>query len=403
MDNINQPLSIRANDPDLNIEIDIIPSKDKVLNQQLTDLKSEINILDNKINKLESHADMADYLVAVGCGFVSGMVDALFGNSFSINSGSNDAKLLLSNSISENINNGSSITDSVSRGVVDWNSKMLKSISLNPNAPIKGVPSNISSNLAELASLKPFQSKNSITEFSKFTNEILEENKGSFLGIENYNDKLIKLGNKCIPVLLNEILVRTYYFIRRLIMVIKDNKIKSIKELNKDLIKKTIPFNNRTIVRMMSVSTSIMTAIDLGASCLEASISSPIGMSFSSKFILNINFIGIGRTAVAVTTDAVMGVKLHNSRKNRMKLMNEYNSLVNKSIFYKQGDMWVNAINVDSAINSSADMAIKASDTLKDAISSNKDDLRNIGKNSKKLDVNNPGLKDEIKDIIDWE
>lgn len=86
-----------------------------------------------------------------------------------------------------------------------------------------------------------------------------------------------------------------------------------------------------------------------------------------------------------------------------MKLMNEYNSLVNKSIFYKQGDMWVNAINVDSAINSSADMAIKASDTLKDAISSNKDDLRNIGKNSKKLDVNNPGLKDEIKDIIDWE
>lgn len=395
----NPILSVKANDDDLNIEIDILPNKDKVLEQQLTDLKSEISFLDTKINKYKAHTDSIDYLVSVSCGFLAGIVDALIvDGGFNNISYDSDPKELLKEGINTNINNNDSLVNGITNAVFDWNFKLLNILSLNPNKSITGIPSNISSSLSSLLNEKPFSSKDSLNDFRKITNEALKEN-NNFLGISNFNDKITKLGKECIPVLLNEALIRFYYFIRRLSKVIKDNKIKKINDLNKDLLKEAIPFDNRTIVRMISISTSVMTAIDLGCAALKSINSNNFGMNF----ILNINFIGIGRTVVAISTDAVMGAKLHNSRNRRMKLMNEYNALLNKKIFYKQGDMWVNAMNTDSAINSSFNSFLKAQNTIKEAISSNKDDLKKIGDNSNKIDVNNPGLKDDIKDIIEWE
>ncbi len=396
--NDNPILSLKSNDDNLNIEIDIIPSNDKVLEQQLTDLKSEINFLDNKINKLKSHADETDYLIAVSCGFLAGMIDTIlvdgvFNNDLSFNK---DPKEILAKDISNNISNNG-LSNSVFSPIVDWNLKLLNMLSLNPDKSINGIPSNISSNLKELLSLKPFSTKDSVNDFTKLTHSLEGDN--DFLRINDLNSVAAKLGRSSIPVLLNEGLVRFYYFIRELIKLIKKNKIKSIKELNKDLIKNVIPFNNRTIARMMSVSTFVMSAIDLGF----AQISALNSGNYAVKFLLNINFIGVGRTIVAISTDVAMGIKLHNNRNKRIKLMNEYNSLLNKKIFYKSKDMWINAMNTESSLNSSFESLMKASDTIKDTIESNKEDLKKIGDNSKKIDVNNPGLKEEIKDIIDWE
>ena len=351
--NDNPILSLKSNDDNLNIEIDIIPSNDKVLEQQLTDLKSEINFLDNKINKLKSHADETDYLIAVSCGFLAGMIDTIlvdgvFNNDLSFNK---DPKEILAKDISNNISNNG-LSNSVFSPIVDWNLKLLNMLSLNPDKSINGIPSNISSNLKELLSLKPFSTKDSVNDFTKLTHSLEGDN--DFLRINDLNSVAAKLGRSSIPVLLNEGLVRFYYFIRELIKLIKKNKIKSIKELNKDLIKNVIPFNNRTIARMMSVSTFVMSAIDLGF----AQISALNSGNYAVKFLLNINFIGVGRTIVAISTDVAMGIKLHNNRNKRIKLMNEYNSLLNKKIFYKSKDMWINAMNTESSLNSSFESLI---------------------------------------------
>jgi hypothetical protein len=63
-----------------------------------------------------------------------------------------------------------------------------------------------------------------------------------------------EIGKQAIPVIINECIVRGFYFIRRFVMEIKANEIKRIGDLGKIDWKKTLPFKNRTIVRMLTIS-----------------------------------------------------------------------------------------------------------------------------------------------------
>ena len=99
----------------------------------------------------------------------------------------------------------------------------------------------------------------------------------------------------------------------------------------------------------------------------------------------------------------IMGINLHKSRKDRIKLMNEYNALTNKKIFYKQNDVWVQAQNTETAIEEAIISALNANETLINSMNDNKEDLKKIAENINVVENKNPGLKDDIKNIIDWE
>lgn len=422
---IKPSASIKTSESDTEIEVEVIPfenedSKDSILNQQLTDIKLGIDNLNNKIERLENNGDMVDYAVSAGCGVLAGLIDAFFVGEFSLSDTSSLTRLtsmsakassfgennIISSIVSEL---GTNNTVSLINGIVNWSFRIAGLFTKNSNMIINGAPKAITNTLKEFSGLAPF--KNSDKKLAGWTNDLIkgkvlrdDKNKSlSFLSYINSNNAL-EIGKQCIPVLVNEILVRLFYFIRQLIKLVKENNIKSIRELNKSLMKKTIPFNNRTIVRMMSIATTTMTSIDL----VDALINSLIKLNgnqinFLGGFLLRINYVGVGRTAIALTTDMIMGFELHKRRNDRIKLMNEYNALANKKIFYKENDVWVQAMDTEKAIEEAIVSAVKANDTLIKSMNENKEDMKKISENIDSAEIKNPGLKNDIKNIIDWE
>ncbi len=120
-----------------------------------------------------------------------------------------------------------------------------------------------------------------------------------------------ELNRQSVPVYINEIVVRAFYFIRRFIEQMRSKN--SLLEIEW---KKLLPMNNRTIVRMMTIASGTFCVVDLGEAAIRAGIQSGGNMPvFFGKFILRVNFVGIGRFTVAVGADLYM-----DARKGRMEI-----------------------------------------------------------------------------------
>jgi hypothetical protein len=101
----------------------------------------------------------------------------------------------------------------------------------------------------------------------------------------------IELGRQALPVIANECIVRAFYFIRRLAIELKRNEIYRISDIRRIDWNRVKPLNNPTIARMLTIATGIFTTLDIG----EALI--------SQKYWVSINYIGVGRFAVAIDED----------------------------------------------------------------------------------------------------
>lgn len=120
-----------------------------------------------------------------------------------------------------------------------------------------------------------------------------------------------ELKRQLVPVIINEIVVRAFYFIRRFV-----EQMEGQQSLMKIEWKKLLPINNRTIVRMMTIASGIFCLVDLGDAAIRSVIQSGGNLpKFFGKFILRVNFVGIGRFVVAVGADLYM-----EARKGRMEL-----------------------------------------------------------------------------------
>lgn len=165
-----------------------------------------------------------------------------------------------------------------------------------------------------------------------------------------------ELKRQALPVIINEILVRGIYFIRRFIFEMKEKK--SIRDIDWS---KTLPFKNRTIVRMLTIATGTFTAVDMADAGIRAVVKSGgFNPATLGNFVLNVNFVGVGRFAVAVVTDVGMGVKKGIKEGKRLELMNEQLRLMNVKVSYQQADMWVSAKDAGEAINEAYQMVVPA-------------------------------------------
>lgn len=101
----------------------------------------------------------------------------------------------------------------------------------------------------------------------------------------------VELGKQAVPVIANECIVRGFYFIRRFAMEmrrINPRTLDDIKQINWSAVK---PSKNPTISRMLTVSTGVFTTIDIGEAIA------------SQKYWVGVNYIGVGRFAVAIGED----------------------------------------------------------------------------------------------------
>lgn len=202
-----------------------------------------------------------------------------------------------------------------------------------------------------------------------------------------------ELGKQAIPLFLNEIMVRSFYFIRRLTAEIKAaNSLKDI------CWKNTLPFKNRTITRMLTISLGTFEAIDLGDAAIRGAINSGGTLpGFFASFVLRVNFVGIGRFAIACGSDISMGVQREKQRNDRIQLINQQIYLLEAKVYYRQESMWVSAENAVEATDELCNYVEEVIPKLIEANNEVLDGLRNMVASATNLAKSNPEWANRMK------
>lgn len=303
-------------------------------------------------------------------------------------------------------------------GSIYWFFHMVSDMAGSSNSPGAGtgLPGPLLSLLKELSVLPFFKNlKSGDISFSEWLSKLFN---GTELGERDENGKIInplrfdlraeigvayELGRQAIPVIINECVVRGFYFIRHFHAQLKEKQIGSMKELSRLNLKKVLPFNNRTIVRMLTISTGTFTAIDLCDAAVRGAVKSKGNPAmFLGNFILRVNFVGLGRFAIAIGTDFVMDVKQKNVRDKKIALLNEQLHYLNAKVYYKQGAMWVTAEKTEKTIDEAIQMMETSVEFYIKTFEENKQSLRNIGTYKKGIDEKNPKLIDDLLNEIHW-
>lgn len=217
---------------------------------------------------------------------------------------------------------GKSVPQKVIMGTVTWFFHLVSDIAGSSSTAGKsggtGIPGPILSLAKEVSVLPVFKNiKTGDNSLSVFLSKLFN---GTLMSSRDENGAIIKesvtpldfrgelgataiLLKQTIPVIANECIVRAFYFIRRLALKIEKENILTLKEILDTDYNDIIPAKNATISRMLTISTSIFTALDLG----EAII--------TQKYWLSVNYVGIGRFAVAIGEDINRSLKLRNVSK----------------------------------------------------------------------------------------
>ncbi len=155
---------------------------------------------------------------------------------------------------------------------------------------------------------------------------------------------------------------------------------------------------------MMTIESGTFTAVDLADAAIRSAIEAgpPTTPAFWSKFVLKVNFVGIGRFAIAVGTDVGMGIKRQKLIKERMQYRSEDGMLQVAKLFYMQEGMWIEAADTEKAIDDMCETAQKSILYFVESCNEISESIENIGYHAKDAEKNNPGLIDEIKDILTW-
>ena len=304
-------------------------------------------------------------------------------------------------------------------GVINWFITCAKTIVnrkghlMSDIATPASIPGNLLSIITELASIPCFRDAEFLTKLRSAYVKGIGTKKGQvdlgavnklFEGASSKFDAqteaaiMHELKRQAMPVIINEVLVRASYFIRHFVIELKEKNDVSEVEWNK-----VIPFNNRTIVRMMTIASGTFTAIDMADAAAHAATKSVDISTFLSNMLLRVNFVGVGRFTIAVATDVGMGISRDVKRNQRMRIYEEQIALTDAKMFYKQADTWIAAENAGEAIAKAYEQIDKTTEKFVETMKENAEDLEKIGEYAPEIEKKNKGLIDEINTILEWE
>lgn len=207
---------------------------------------------------------------------------------------------------------------------------------------------------------------------------------------------LHELGRQAVPVIINEVLVRAFFFIRRLI-----NEIQTKRSFKDIAWRETLPWNSRTLTRMLTIATGTFTAVDLADAAIRAALKSGGNLvAFGSQLILRVNFVGIGRFAIAIYSDVSMGKQRNVLREDRIQLMSQQLHLHQARIAYLQSDIWRTAEQTEASLQEAECMLRQSVEIQVRVQQDNAASLKNISAMQAELRKKNPKLIDEIQDIL---
>ena len=159
------------------------------------------------------------------------------------------------------------------------------------------------------------------------------------------------LRKQTIPVMLNELIVRIFYAARRFGQELDKKRIDSLNGLDNVDWERVAPMKNRTIARMLTIATGTFVAVDMADAAIHATAKTGgAAPAWAASFVLRVNFVGLGRFAIALGTDIGMGVKRRRLESEQIRLYMEQIHLCDAKVFYKQADMWISAAETGEAL-----------------------------------------------------
>lgn len=111
-------------------------------------------------------------------------------------------------------------------------------------------------------------------------------------------------GKQTIPIIVNESLTRSFYFLHRLYLELSRLDRLDFDSLVSIDAKSVLPFNNKVIRRMVTVSSGTFALVDISDAAIRSYIKNrTIEGQFVVDFALRVNFVGVGCFVVAFTKD----------------------------------------------------------------------------------------------------
>ena len=235
---------------------------------------------------------------------------------------------------------------------------------------------------------------------------------GTLLGQRDENGKLIpvkidlrgekaiwqQMGKQSVPVIINDVLVRVFYFIRRLYIALKDNEIHSWDDITKLNWRKIIPVYNRTINHMMLVASGTFVAVDFGDAAIRSAIKCGGSLEkFAAEMLLRVNYPGIGRFVVALGVEGHMELRRSKKRTERMALVTELLQAKSIKVFNTQKQVWIAADQAKTTIENLYNEAEKSYPLIAQCLEDNNDDYDTIESYEPGIVKNNPWIIDLLK------
>ena len=183
-----------------------------------------------------------------------------------------------------------------------------------------------------------------------------------------------------------------------------------------------MPFKNRTVIRMMTVSSGVFTATNLTVATIMGAKNSGGNLpGFVAQAVLRINFVGIGRFAVAIGAEVVGETKKNNYEKEKFEVQSRILELNCTKVLYLNADvllqlestdkkiedvfdaheeMWSCMSDVNQAIMNLGLQTDASLNYLKEAYKDIDDNLDKIIKQVDDLEKRKPGFKNELLKML---
>lgn len=221
-----------------------------------------------------------------------------------------------------------------------------------------------------------------------------------------------------LPVILNECIVRSFYFLKNLYTELRATGISSYDELEKLNWERIAPYNNATLTRMLTISVGTMEVLDISGAVINGSMeaskavasSSETGygaiavgiLAFAKEFALNVNFVGIGRMVICFASEISFEKKRQDLLSERIAAYDNMISLKQSKVWYKCADMWMEAEKAGRMIDEAYQMIFITREKYNKEVDGIQQRLNLIGDRISAAEKMNPGLTDSMLNTLKW-
>lgn len=118
------------------------------------------------------------------------------------------------------------------------------------------------------------------------------------------------LNKQHVPVIINEVIVCSFYSILRLCDELKEKAVSSMEELKKLDFKAFLPFNSAALRHMRMIATTTFSAVDITVALTKAKIKNKDNIhGFALDFLQGINYIGLGHFTLALSFEGFGAIR----------------------------------------------------------------------------------------------